>query len=165
MQDNIPARFAYLLAHWKMHNVRTVGIESSWLKNLVSTAGTRGSGRSVSGSNENLKQPLSFCRSYVSSLMFVDLVRSVNCELTFQTYQIFETTQIACCKNNSGCKAWYTGFEDRRVLFIQSDNCMLLCWLCSAVLWLRLVLSHRAIVAGTLLSRHLQEHRRQACTF
>ena len=37
--------------------------------------GTSSSRRSVLGPNENLKEQLSFCRHYLSSLVFVHLMR------------------------------------------------------------------------------------------
>ena len=50
--------------------------------------GTRGSWRSVIGPNEMLKEPLSFCTVYLWSLVFVDLIRSANCEIKAQMVAI-----------------------------------------------------------------------------
>ena len=53
--------------------------------------GTRGSQWSVGGPKEILKRRSRLCRCYLSSLVFVDLMESANCEIELQIVVIQET--------------------------------------------------------------------------
>ena len=67
-----------------MHTVGPLLIESPQAKK-VSTLGPR---RFVLGPNEILKEQLSFCRHYLSSLVLVDLMVSASCEISIQILAI-----------------------------------------------------------------------------